>query len=789
MAGALWHLRTASCGAPGSYAPAVSALTARLLSCLTHAPPAPSSCRIAAETLSEVLLAFAEGRPCPEDAVEECRGGGALAGGTDAPGGSPSLYGAAFAHHAVDASAALCAPVPPRSALYFAAAGLSWCDADAGVGSGADAPAGGGGGGAAGGAATSFAAAGSSGSPSGGGSGGGGGLAVALGGHGTLIRGGQAITARASGLAAPIRALAADRGRLAVIDRSGALRVYGADGSRIAAGRASGLAGSGGGGGDAGRCCSHVCSLAFCDTALVTGHPDGSVIVSQLGQGQSIRPGTVVRFEVGEAGGGGGGRRSAAPAAHTTVALLDHSSSVLCGRRLLRGDAAPPATALLSLHCAESGVQQRLLRPGGALRGGGSGGGGAPAHADAPPSSPTCLRALGESAPFLAAVGYSCGLVRLWDVRAARAASVFALWGPGVPAGAPVPDDAGCAVTHISLAGHTLVEARTCPLGADYAAEGGAPLALSSPWVRAWDTRRAALPVGRLDLGGHALRAVTGLHLGAQALLVTHAHVFQPSPVAALRLGAAPPARGGDDGGGRARRAPQGHWDAAGRARGLGGPPQPVRAPRADAPRLWHLMALASEGEAGQLVGGTGAAPEAAPTALSPSPPPAPARPPPRSSVDPSQVPEYAWPDGHAPDGRDGGAWPPPPHLHAPQRRGRAPPAASCGLGCTELPWGGGWGARSSEEAGSPLGEEGNGGEDGAQGGGGGNVDDNDDDELPPPPELWAMSSWHPTTLAMVGWLPLPSANCLAADGGVLGIGGTAEGGGGASSIFWRFSF
>jgi len=791
VASAVWHLRAASCASPLTYAPTVSALTSRLLRCLTHAPPAPSSCRVAAEALSEVLLAFSEGRPCPDDALGECLAdGGSAAARGDA---SPPLRGADFEPFFVDAAAALSAPVPPRSSLAISAAGLDWYDSDVGAGVGSDTPGTASGGAGGGGGGTPVVAASNVSSPFLPSNSGSGGLFVMLKGHGTPLRGGVAITALASGLAAPIRALAVDRARLAVLDRSGALRVYGADGGRVAAGRASGLAGSsssgggggggngsgggGGGGGaaaaaDAGRCCSHVCSLAFCDTALVTGHPDGSVIVSQLGQGQSIRPSTVVRFDDGEASSSG--RRSAAPAAHSTVALLDHSSSVLCGRRLLRGDAAPFAAGPLSLHCAESGEQQRLLRPGG-----GRGGAGAGAVV---PSSPSCIRALGDSAPFLAAVGYTCGLVRLWDLRAAREAAVLSLWGGG----APTPDDAGCAVTHIAVEGHTLVDARACPLAApaEMAPEGGAPQSLSSPWVRLWDTRRCALPVGRLDLGGHALRAVTGLHVGAQAVLVTHAHVFRPSAIAALRLGFAQPLP--RRGGGRARRAPHGHWDAAGRPRGLGGPSPPVWPPQNDAPRLWHLLGLASEGEAGQLAGiggGTPASPPAPSSSLSLLPP-APAR----SSVDTSQVPEYAWPPGHAPGAHDGAAWPPGPHFHAPQRRGRAPPLASCSVGCTELPRGGGGVRKGSvgETSDAPRSWEGSEVEEGD-----GDVEsDEEDGGGGPPPELmWAMSTWHPSSLAMAGWLPLPSATCLAADSSVLGIGGTAENGGGSSSIFWRFTY
>ena len=67
--------------------------------------------------------------------------------------------------------------------------------------------------------------------------------------------------------------------------------------------------------------------------------------------------------------------------------------------------------------------------------------------------------------------------------------------------------------------------------------------------------------------------------------------------------------------------------------------------------------------------------------------------------------------------------------------------------------------------------------------------DEEDGGGGPPPELMWAMSTWHPSSLAMAGWLPLPSATCLAADSSVLGIGGTAENGGGSSSIFWRFTY
>ena len=51
--------------------------------------------------------------------------------------------------------------------------------------------------------------------------------------------------------------------------------------------------------------------------------------------------------------------------------------------------------------------------------------------------------------------------------------------------------------------------------------------------------------------------------------------------------------------------------------------------------------------------------------------------------------------------------------------------------------------------------------------------------------DLQGVSTWHPGSMCMAGWLPLPSATCLAVDSQVFCVGGENSGGGGC---FWRYS-
>jgi hypothetical protein len=117
------------------------------------------------------------------------------------------------------------------------------------------------------------------------------GVASALG----TVRGTNLVTKTRSGLQAPILAIAIGEvsGCMSVIDTSGAVRVYGRDGLRLASGRCVGgpVPGS--------RCCGGtVCSMALSepDLVLATGHPDGSCVISVLGPGQSVRVSKTIKF-------------------------------------------------------------------------------------------------------------------------------------------------------------------------------------------------------------------------------------------------------------------------------------------------------------------------------------------------------------------------------------------------------------------------------------------------------------------------------------------------------------
>jgi len=52
--------------------------------------------------------------------------------------------------------------------------------------------------------------------------------------------------------------------------------------------------------------------------------------------------------------------------------------------------------------------------------------------------------------------------------------------------------------------------------------------------------------------------------------------------------------------------------------------------------------------------------------------------------------------------------------------------------------------------------------------------------------EMHALSTWHNPTLCMSGWIPLPSANCLAVDSRILAVGGDTNGAGGC---IWTYTY
>jgi len=117
------------------------------------------------------------------------------------------------------------------------------------------------------------------------------GVASALG----TVRGTSLVSGSRSGLQRPILDMAIGEvsGCLSVIDASGAVRVYGRDGLRLASGRCVGSSPPGT------RCCGgSVCSMALSepDLILATGHPDGSCVISDLGPGQSIRVSRTIKF-------------------------------------------------------------------------------------------------------------------------------------------------------------------------------------------------------------------------------------------------------------------------------------------------------------------------------------------------------------------------------------------------------------------------------------------------------------------------------------------------------------
>jgi hypothetical protein len=441
-----------------------------------------------------------------------------------------------------------------------------------------------------------------------------------------VVSGGAPWPAAHSGLAAGARAAAADGARVAFVDRAGALRVFSSAGERLAACRSVGA--GGGGGAPIARCCAAVRSLALGADVAATGHADGSVTITNVAPGGACAQGVL---RAGGAGGGGAGsgagdegagagepaarpRRAHAShaAAHTTVALLGEGALVAVARRPLTAAGAAAGSPALSICSTESLEEVRTLAPApraGVVRGAAA--------------WPTAVRAAGAGGGALVAAGFDDGIVRLWDPRARREVAALAV----APRAADDPsvegEDAGAAITHLCVEGHILVEARASPEGPPAPFDPRAHAAmLSSPFVRVWDLRAARAPAARVDLGYYALRAVAGLALAHDSVLVAHGHAFRPTNGAALLLGGR--ARAFAAGPGPALRFWGGHWRAG---------PAPLANP-AD-PRghvsLANLMTL------GSFV--SLAAPNGTKTIC-------------HSDIDVALVPEYAWPRGHAPCGR-----------------------------------------------------------------------------------------------------------------------------------------
>jgi hypothetical protein len=631
------------------------------------------------------------------------------------------------------------------------------------------------------------------------------------------VRGGAPIPSSLGGLTTPVQHVSVGGGgRVAAVDGGGTLRVHAHDGTRLAAGKVAGVcsgSGSGGGGGGGvGRCCASVCSLDYHapSSAVVTGHPDGSAVVTVFSGGQAVRAATALRFDdallaaaVGATGLGGSGSGVAPPPlpsrralasqgmrGHTSACWMDHGTQLLVGRSLRAGPLLPMQCGTLSLHSPETGELVRLLQPptaGGGSSGSGRGGvSSADAYGDGTGlgSCPTVVKAV---SPTTALVGYANGLLRLWDVRSPKPAITARLAGdprrvvapssllapppPGrvrpfhLPGDTRAVADAGAPIQHLACdatyagsgggssggggSGLPLVyEARKG--GAYGGGDGRYGWAASSPFIRAWDLRSSSgTPVHVVDLGPHSLRRVAGLHADGSRLLVAHTHVWCPSSEAAS-AGAQAAADGAD------WRPPQFHWNAADRGRGGGG-------------------------------GGGGAAGDDGAAPVAPLPPADPAAATDslphhlaESDVYTGLVPAYAWPavGGSAPpttigggdDGGGGGGAPGALFWRGGARGGSAgrrppsPPApidvygepVTTTMGTAEA----GWERDDVSDTGS----------------------DNDGDGAhsrrrfaPLVPvggsDMSGLSVWHPGTLSLCAYVPLASAGCLAADGVTVAVG------------------
>lgn len=394
-----------------------------------------------------------------------------------------------------------------------------------------------------------------------------------------IVRGGCFVGPSASGLTAPVRTMSVNNGRLAVLDRTGALRVYASDGSRLAAGRCTGLSGgasskgsSGGGVGgddprDVARCCASVCSMDFHGYTIATGHPDGSVIISELSEnGHSVRAKRSIKYDesvlsltsaststavvgssigmgagLGRSASGSSGRASSSfsSASHTTVAFADEGNAVLVGRRPLRARALLQGSVPVVLYSLDKDEAIRSLVPraSSSLSSlGGYDGSGIPSH-------PSSLRVSG---PFTAIVGYTDGCMRLWDLRTYNEVRTIRLTRDPVrrrgfataavpsssSADSSYPDDADSAIEHIAFREGQLLEARAASMASTGIADPDAHLVpLSSSIVRAWDLRASAsMPFHTIDLGRDAIRVVTGLHFDQDKVMVSHAHVYRRAP-------------------------------------------------------------------------------------------------------------------------------------------------------------------------------------------------------------------------------------------------------------------
>jgi hypothetical protein len=389
------------------------------------------------------------------------------------------------------------------------------------------------------------------------------------------VRGGAVFAAAESALTGPVTAVAVDptTGNVAALDRAGTLRVHTPDGVCVGAGRVvaeGGVSGavalstaagiSGLESGDVQCCSSGACSMDMFDAVVATGHSDASVVLTRLGSSKAMRAIARVHCDplslltpdpaTGEAAAGVRPRprkpADATPAVHTAVAFTDHGVNIFVARRIARRwgafDGGGGSVALIS---AETGDCIRSLVCGKASDGG-------PGYASIP-SLPASVCAASPSTVW---VGYSDGALRLWDTRDFRHSASLTLLPAAARPGAD-GDAASALVQRIACqeqgAGFLLAECRASP---HLHAAHEVPFApLHDRYVRVWDSRAAssvsrrpasasaarAAPAGpsgaaasnaggrgllrEIDLGS-CTRAVTGLLLTTDSLLLSHQHVL-----------------------------------------------------------------------------------------------------------------------------------------------------------------------------------------------------------------------------------------------------------------------
>lgn len=348
------------------------------------------------------------------------------------------------------------------------------------------------------------------------------------------------------GVATAVKCVAVHGDRVLVADRGGAIRITTRHGQRVAAGRVARtvpavstsnveVAGL-----ERQELHHALSSAAMHDSRVLTGHPDGSAVLSAA-SGGSMR--VLLSFAAEDVYASGvaarvGPRRAAstsvAPTAgHTVVAFMDEGAHFLVARRLHRLQGRALSCGDVTVHATDVGTVTRRIQV---------------EATSALPSLPTSMHVLDSN---VAVLGYSDGVLRLVDLRTSRAVCGATKPNPCAPRIAvafdtaplrtpgellPAVDDSSSAVRHITANNRVVVETRASPL---FPAIGD-PMAvfapLSSPFVRVWDMRTmgsSSDPACVIDLGASAVRAVAGIHLDAHALAIAHQYVLAPEQEAA----------------------------------------------------------------------------------------------------------------------------------------------------------------------------------------------------------------------------------------------------------------